>query len=324
MCSPDAAVPDDGGSIGAGLRPGGRDPQTLQNSGIAKIDHWTDYVCRTGDAKSTASELMAAQADLKASFDLFMQRNDSAGASLSAIKIATTQRLLNQFRQAASLYQASIELAKRANRADYQTAALSNLAYSELQLGETDAAEEHAREAMRLGASCGNKSFYFEALDTAGEVEVKRGNLVAAGDYLDRALAFGSQVDDKRKLYLGYLDHADIYYQLATKCDYKRNFDVCRQSLELARTDYQKALSITQQLGYTYISQTVQTFLQDVDARKARIQTTQRSDEAVTSLAYFSPQKPKDVLVSERFTSGAIDPATLAPVESALNEVRAW
>jgi hypothetical protein len=96
----------------------GRDPQQLQNSGIAKIDQWTDYVRRTGDAKSTATELAAANVDLKASFDLFMQRQDNAGASLSAIKIATIQRLLNQFQQAVPIYQSAIELAKRANRTD--------------------------------------------------------------------------------------------------------------------------------------------------------------------------------------------------------------
>ena len=152
------------------------DPQQLQKSGIAKIDQWTDYVRHTGDARSTVSELAAAQAELKTSFDLFSQRQDYSGASLSAVKIATIQRLLNQWQQAATIYQGAIELAKHASRTDYQTTALSNLAYSELQLGQTDAAEQHAQDAVRLGAGCGNKNFYFEALVTAGEVEVKRGN----------------------------------------------------------------------------------------------------------------------------------------------------
>ena len=221
-----AALPPAFGQVGS-------DPQALQNSGIAKIDTWTDYVRRTGDAKSTVSELAAAQADLKASFDLFTQQKDYAGASLSATKLANIERLLNQWRQAVPIYQTAVQLAKLAGRTDYQTTALSNLSWSELQLGETDAAEEHVREAVRLGADCGNKEFYFEALDTAGEVEAKRNDLVAAGDYLDRALAMSGQIDDKKKLYLGYMDRGDIYGQIATKCDYQRNFDVCYQSLEL-------------------------------------------------------------------------------------------
>lgn len=303
---------------------GGRDPQTLQNNAIAKIDHWVDYVRRTGDAKSTVSELAAAQADLKASFDIFQQQNDPAGASLSTIKIATIQRLLNQWRQAVPIYQAAIELAKLARRTDYQTTALSDLSYTELQLGETDAAEEHAREAVRLGADCGNKSFYFEALSTAGEVEVKRGNLVAAGDYLDRALAMSGEINDKKRLYLGYMDRGDIYEQIARKCDYQRHFDVCYQSLELARTDYQKGLAITQELDYTYISQLFQQLLTGLEGRKAIIQSMQHGDQTVASTSVFSPQKPKDVLVTEQFAAGALGAAMLAPVESAVKEMRGW
>ena len=49
------------------------DPLQLQKDGIAKVDHWLDYVRRTGDARSTLSELAAAHAELKASFDMFEQ-----------------------------------------------------------------------------------------------------------------------------------------------------------------------------------------------------------------------------------------------------------
>jgi tetratricopeptide (TPR) repeat protein len=180
----------------------GNDPQHLQKDGIAKIDHWMDHVVRTGDAKSTVSELAAAQSELKASYDLFLKRQDFASASLSAIKMADIQRFVNQWGQAVPIYQIAIGLAQTANRTDYQTKGLARLAYSELQLGNTDAAGDHIREAVRLGVNCGNKDFYFEALDTAGQIEVKRGNLAAAGEYLDRALAMSGQIDDKRQLYM--------------------------------------------------------------------------------------------------------------------------
>ncbi len=300
------------------------DPKQLQKDGIAKIDHWLDYVRRTGDAKSTVSELATAQMELKASFDAFMQRQDYADASLSAIKVASIQRLQNQLQQAVTIYQGAIELAKRASRTDYETTALSNLAYSELQLGDIDTAETYAREAVRLGENCGNKSYYFEALDTAAEIEAKRGNLVAAGDYLDRALAMSDQIDDKNKLYMAYMDRGDIYEQVAKKCDYERNFQVCYQSLELARADYQKGLAITQKLGYAYFSQLFEGFLKNLDTRKAMIQSQQHGDQTVTNTKLFNPQKPKDVLVTEHFTSGAMDAANLALVGAAVNELRGW
>jgi len=221
------------------------EPQRLQQSGIAKIDQWMDYVRRTGDAKSTIQELEAAQSKLQASYNLFLKRQDFADASLSAIKMAEIQRLESQWRQAVPIYLDAIRLAQRANRTDYQTKALTRQAYCELRLGETDAASDHIREASRLGQNCGNNAFYFEALDVAGEIEVKRGNLVAAGEYQDRALAMSGQIDDKRQLYVGYMDRGDIYYQLSLKGDYERNYDIYLQSLKLARTDYQKAIALS-------------------------------------------------------------------------------
>ena len=302
----------------------GNDPLQLQKSGTAKLDHWMDYARRTGDAKSTVYELSAAQSDLKACYDLFMARQDFAGASLSAIKIGDIQKLVNQFRQAAAIYQGAIQLAQRANRSDYQTKALARLAFAELQLGDTDAAQASAREAVRLGEHCGNKVFYFEALDVAGEIEVKRGNLAAANEYLDRALAMAGEIDDKSQLYVGYMDRGDIYDEEARKCDYQRNFDVCYKSLELARSDYQKGLALTQQLGYTFFSQMFEGFIKQLDARKALIQGMQRGDQAINETKYFNPQKPNDVLVTERFTSGQMDPATLAFAETTVKQFHEW
>lgn len=311
-------------SAGAIFAQNSSSPQELQKEGIAKIDHWTDHVRRTGDAQSTVYELASAESDLKTSYTFFMNGQDFAGAAWSTIKIADIQRLLNQFRQAATTYQAAVELCKRANRIDYQTKAMTRLAYSELQLGETDAAQDHVRQAVGLGANCGNKAFYFEALDAAGEIEVKRGNLVAAGEFLDRALAMSAEINDKPQLYLGYMDRADIYDQLARKCDYQRNFDVCYQSLELARADYQKGLAVTEELGYEYFSQLFRDFLKQLDARKTLIQGIQHGNQMVTDAKIFSPQKVGDVLVTESFAAGSASPQNLAFVEAAVKELQDW
>jgi tetratricopeptide (TPR) repeat protein len=299
------------------------DPQELEKSGISRIDHWVDYVRRTGDAKSTVYELEAAQSDLQGSYDLFLKRQDFADASLSAIKMADIQRLKNQWRQAMPIFQDAIGLAQHANRTDYQTKALAHLAYCELRLGDTDAAGDHIREAVRLGENCANKDFYFDALDIAGEIEAKRGNLVAAGEYLDRALAMSGQIDDKRQLYLGYSDRGNIYLQLASKSDYQRDFDTYYRSLELARADYQKAVALSRELGFDFWSQSAQQRVKDVDVREALIRWRQRMDQIIlTNAKLFSPQKPTDVLVTERFNiAGAWDPAMLAPIESMVKKL---
>jgi tetratricopeptide (TPR) repeat protein len=99
---------------------------------------------------------------------------------------------------------------------------------------------------------------------------------------------------------------------------------VCYQSLALARTDFQKALAITQELGYAYFSQFYQNFLKDLDARQALIRSREHSDQTVTGTKLFSPQQPKDVLVTQHFTAGGLDPAMLAGVELQMKEFRGW
>ena len=117
-----------------------RDPKQLQQDGIATIERWRGYVSRTGNAKGTVSDLGTAYKELQASVDLFVQRNDFAGAAWSAFKMCDILRYNNRYSDGLPLYQKAIEWAKRANRADYQTKALSHLAYSETQSGEIDAA----------------------------------------------------------------------------------------------------------------------------------------------------------------------------------------
>ena len=299
-------------------------PKQLQQDGVARVDRWLTHVRQTGDASGTVSDLTIAYNELKVSLDLFVQQKDFADASWSAIKMGDILRYTNRWGEGVPLYQNAIELAKHANRTDYQTKALSRLAYSEMKSEDIDGARGHARDSIRVGETCGNREFYFEALDVASEIEVKSGNLVAAGEYLDRALAMSSQIEDKQQLYLAYSDRGDIYEKIAEKCDYQHNFDVCYQSIELSRTNYQKALAITQELGYNFLSRTFQDILNNLDARKALIQKTQESYQSTAYAKQFNPQVPKDVLVTESFTTGAANPATLALLENAVKGVQAW
>ncbi len=297
--------------------------ESFQAEGIAKIDHWTDYVLRTGDAKSTLNELVTAESDLRSSYDLFLKDENLASATWSAIKLADIKRLQNQFDQAETMYHTAIELAQRAHRVDYETKALARLAWAELRLHRMDAAMDYVHRAVSLGPNCGNKTFYFEALDVAGSIEVATGNLVAAADFLDRALTMSAEISDKKQLYTAYLDRADIYYHLATKCDYQHELAVCYQSLELARADYQRAFAITEELHYQFASQSCQGFLKELDELKASMQELQRSDQTAAD-AEFSPRKPEDVLVTESFSTGRMNPEFLAIAETKSKEFQDW
>jgi CHAT domain-containing protein len=300
------------------------DPAELQRSAIVKIDHWLGHVRTTGDATSTLSELAYAEAELRLSITLFAQRQDVANATWSAIKLGDIQRHENQFPQAVTTYQKTAQLAAMAKRPDYQTKALTELASTEMRLGLLDSAAGHIREAMNLGADCGNLAFYFDALDVGGEIEAKRGNLVAAADYLNRALAMSSQVNDRSLLYMAYLDRGDVYFQNAHKCDIKRSYDVCARLVELARADYLKAQNIAKEQGYSYMAATAGSLLQDADVLTAATQQSQNQNQKLVQMSMFNPKRPQDVLVSEDFEQPDMDPENLAMVENAVGQLRDW
>ena len=300
------------------------DPVQLQKSGMALIDRWLDHVRATGDAASTRSDLGTAQEQLKASYALFAQRGDFGGALVSAIKLGDIQRYMSQWAAAASIFQNVAKAAEEIKRPDLESKALSELALCEMNAGAIDAAEEHARLAVHVGEGSGSKDFYFDALDVAGEVETKRGNLVAAGDYLDRALAVSRDVDDQHRLYLAYTDRADIYYQNARACDFKRGYDVCYQLVQLARDDYKKALAIAERQGYAYFASLQKGFLQSLDVVEASLKSGQKQNQSLASMTMFNPKQPKDVLATEYFVSGGMDPQNLALVEGAVKEMKGF
>ncbi|WP_263381246.1 CHAT domain-containing protein [Granulicella arctica] len=300
-----------------------RTPHQLQASGIAKIDQWTAYVRRTGDATSTLSDLSSADSDLQGSLALFLQKQDLSDAAWSAMKIADIHRLTNQWVKAVSGYQAAIGYAKTANRSDYETKALARLAYAELKAASSSSALDHAREAVRLGEHCGNAAFYFEALDVAAEAELQQQNLVAAAADLDRAIALKDQVSDKQQLYLGFADRGDIYNEIATRCDYKRTYQVCSDALAKAESDYTTAIAITTELGYDFISQLFRQIVKGIDDRRAILQQRQSGDRLAETVNLFNPQKANDVLVSQTFNSSRLNATDLALIEQTDRELRA-
>jgi hypothetical protein len=92
--------------------------------------------------------------------------------------------------------------------------------------GDLGAAAEYTAQAIPLATASGNQDYLFDALDQAANLEIKRGNLNGAADYLERAFALKNQVHDKSLAMYGYMDRGSVYYARASKCDYETKF--CR------------------------------------------------------------------------------------------------
>lgn len=295
----------------------------LQADGLARISQWRDYVRRTGDARGTLSDLATAQSELKAAYEHALQVNDYADGAWIAINLGDIWRYVNRWADAVPLYQQARQYAQRVRRTDYETKALARLAFAEMRINQVDASAQHADEAVRLGTNCGNPDFYFDALDTASEVETKRGNLPAASDYLDRALSLSSQLEDKQQLYLAYGDRGDVFYQKAQTYDCNKQYDVCFQAYDRAKADYETARSVALQAGFTFMANTYSQLVQGADVQLSMLKRLAAGSQTLPA-GMFEPKAPKDVLVTEVFYSGPQNTSNVALVKRLVQESDSW
>jgi CHAT domain-containing protein len=293
---------------------------SLQKQAIQKIDQYRDYARRTGDVTSLLPALQKAQNELVITANAFLAKQNLASAALSFIKLGDIERLQNHWNAARPLYSRARQLAKQANNQGYEALALIQMSRTEL-LGGGDlgAAAEYIAQAIPLATASGNQDYLFEVLDQAANLEIKRGNLNAAADYLERAFALQDQIHDKSLAMYGYMDRASVYYARASKCDYETTFDICDEAFQLAHNDYQQAFHVAEASGYNFLAGQMQKLLQSTDAKRQLTQNQGRYNRNAleSTSGIFHPKKASDVLVNPRFTPGP-DPARQAQIESLL------
>ena len=119
---------------------------------------------------------------------------------------------------------------------------------------------------------------------------------------MNRALSEAKGIRDESRLFYGYLDRADVYLKRAERCDYERDFAVCLDAVNRARTDYTEALRIARQLGYAGLAAMTESFLREVGVREQMVRSQDEAHRLVSKAGVFAPKVPKDVLVTERFS----------------------
>src|SRR5260370_19707234 len=141
------------------------------------------------------------------------------------------------------------ELAKKARDPGREAEALSGLARTDgLDRGNVSDGVDDVTEAIRLAAQAGKTEDQFDALDLAAELELKRGRLAAATEYLDRAMALSTQVQKKLLVYFAYRDRADIYRNRVEVCTTEPRYEEGYDALILARVELAPARGICQDL----------------------------------------------------------------------------
>jgi len=276
----------------------------LQQRGTQRIDRYVEHVRRAGDAQAPRGELERALSELAASSQAFMRRGALAQAALSLHELGTVERLRGQWLSASTHYREALDLARKANHANYQVKALLGLVRVYLRgLRDYTEAASHLEEALRLGPAGVEPRELFDRYDLKSALHDARGELVAAAEASDRAFAVAKEMNTPEQLFYAHFGRGSVYSKLASNCDIKRGAAPCYEALDRARRDLEQALAVAKNQGYAYFAGLIDGSLRGLERRRENFRQEETSLGITAKYKIFHPKRPGDVLVSEEFFS---------------------
>jgi len=175
-----------------------------------------------------------------------------------------------------------------------------------------------------------DKRYPSNSLDQVAFIQSHAGDLVAAAETRNHALAVAEAMhDDVRvRLFYGHDGRAGVYEDLSAKsCDYRWTWQGCGDALKRAQADYERALELAKQLGYDGLVKTTEESLQRVKKHRELVEQRRELMQSPESKDFpsvgFHPRTPAQVLVHERFTPGPLDlPAEEVMAAEVLEQTR--
>lgn len=138
--------------------------------------------------------------------DLARKLGDSVKEARTLNNLGVAARRQLRLEEALALYGQSLELARRSEDVEAQRAALNNLGFLHLRMNQLDPAFERSREA--LGLAGGGREAEIDSRHILGTVQRRRGDLRAAREELEKALAASRSRGDRER-------EADVSLSLA-------------------------------------------------------------------------------------------------------------
>jgi tetratricopeptide (TPR) repeat protein len=284
-----------------------------------------DNYFKTGNLAGVGRILGPVREKAQAAYAQFLGRKDYAKAAESLVTLANIDRALiaqhpsdMQVRQepVKREYAEALQLAEQAHDAAVQYKALKGLAQANLNSKDYMAAADQIIKAIELATQRGNKDDLFDAYERRSELELARGNLSAASDYLDRALAMSGEIKDHSLLAFAYGSRADLYDARVAQCDVGRSFDFCKKVFDSGIDDLRQAIQLFERLGFDYLKNHYSATLA---ARKALGGEMAKTVEFEKLLGQDRRiMKASQVLIEPRFAFGA-DAGMAATARKAAN-----
>ncbi|MGA1795648.1 MAG: CHAT domain-containing protein [bacterium] len=244
-------------------------------------------------------------------------------------ELATIQRITNQFETAIGNYERAAVVAKENQDTEIEFDAWLGVARSHAYGTRNHGAAADAFD--RAVASAGNtptKKQCYEMADYSSQLQTGRGELEAALLNALEAVTFAQ--DDSQRFY-ALLDTGDVLQRFAESCDYRKIVDAksnaendswgaCKRAVAAARSYYEKARITANKLGWTFLKNESQDFVNQLDMRLSLINQKARF-EHFGQVGVFNAQHIDNVLVNENYSSGGSELTAGLPLSALIEEV---
>ena len=138
------------------------------------------------------------------------------------------------------------------------------------------------------------------------EVDVARGRLPSAWDWIKQAFKLVSQVKDDAALFYGHVDREDICFKLSDRASVETESKFAEQRAQEAATSADAALAIANQHGWKLLAEQCQKLAKTARQRLELVRMQRNFKnviDKVQEVRAFNPQEPRDVVVTRKFAS---------------------
>src|SRR5271167_4650022 len=277
----------------------------LQTIAAYRLRFW-----QTGDQQSLLPQLHLARDQANDAYRAFLAQRDAAHSAQSLIAVADIDRILTaanpsnmqeQQQSAARMYENALQLANQAKDPALEYKAMTGLIRTDLNSKNYDAASKHLNVLLAVAPKTGSPDDLLNAYDVASQVDLELGDLPAANDQLDRAVAMGAQVKDPSNLYYVYSDRADVYYSRFQQCNQDLDFELCAKAAELGFKDSRHAIDIATRAGYASLAAAARSRLADMKTLRGAQAATGQTQQKLLALK-FRITKASQVVIDPHFT----------------------
>jgi CHAT domain-containing protein len=289
----------------------GQEPEAreLQRRAAASVRSFRESVRKGGPKSLRADDLLRAVRDLDEAHRTFLAAGNAGDAAACRVEAADVLRLQGKLADALEAYAEGEALARKAGASALLARVLVAQGRTRLYgVKDIEGARPFAAGALRASSSIPDRGLLLDALCLQCEVDLGRGELFSASDWISRAMALRPQVRDEALLFYALHDRAAVGVQFAKLFESRSAHEVCLERMELALRDAIEARDLAQKLGWDFIASQADQVRRSTQLLYWSMNMEKQKRDRDQRLPSSNPSSPRDVLVTEEFVSPQGEP----------------